>query len=216
MSISIAENKDCMVAMAEFPDKFFDLAVVDPPYGINAPNMQMGHRTNKPSIAATLRKSRLASGSTSNWDTAIPTEAYFKELMRVAKDQVIWGGNYFPLPPTRCVLCWYKVQPWEVFSQWEMAWTSFDRPAALFRMPSATVDRKSKIHPTQKPVQLYQWVLRNYAKPGFKILDTHLGSGSSRLAAYMEGCDFYGYEIDELYFKDQEKRFHGESNLFNL
>ena len=124
------------------------------------------------------------------------------------------GGNYFPLPPTRGIIVWDKVQPWDNFSQVELAWTSFDRPAAIFRMCNTT---GGKIHPTQKPIALYEWIFKKYAKPGMKILDTHLGSGSSRIAAYNAGLDFVGYEINELYFKLQEERFEkhiAQQNLF--
>ena len=129
-----------------------------------------------------------------DWDFYPPSEDYFRELERVSKNRIIWGGNYFQLPPTRGILCWDKMQPWENFSQFELAWTSFD----------------FKIHPTQKPIALYHWVLKKFAKQGDKILDTHLGSGSSRIAAYKMGFDFYATEIDKDYFQAQEKRFKKE------
>ena len=124
------------------------------------------------------------------------------------------GGNYFNLPPTRGIIVWDKVQPWENFSQVELAWTSFDRPAALFKMCNTM---PGKIHPTQKPVELYAWIFQKYAKTGMKILDTHLGSGSSRIAAYDAGLEFYGYEINKTYFDLQEERFQNhiaQQNLF--
>lgn len=128
------------------------------------------------------------------------------------------GGNYFDLPPTRGIIVWDKMQPWENFSQVELAWTSFDRPAALFQYCNAGgANQEKKIHPTQKPIALYEWLFKKYAKPGDKILDTHLGSGSSRIAAYNAGLDFYGYEIDETYFRLQEERFEkhtAQQNLF--
>ncbi|MEG1290611.1 MAG: DNA methyltransferase [Bacteroidales bacterium] len=142
-----------------------------------------------------------------SWDVK-PSEEYFEQLFRVSKNQIIWGGNYFGLPPTRGVICWDKMQPWENFSQWEMAWTSFDYPAALFKFSNtggANVEKK--IHPTQKPVALYAWLLQRFAKPGNTVLDTHLGSGSSRVAAYKLGFDFYGCEIDREYFEASKKRF---------
>lgn len=230
-----AYNLDCMDAMRHMPDKCFDLAVVDPPYGINAPNMTMG--TNKSrkgtgypgeSVAQRLKKGRLNSGSGKlknrslqtmpiTWDDAAPDKEYFKELFRVSKNQVIFGGNYFDLPPTRGIICWDKMQPWDNFSQWEMAWTSFDFPAKIFRF-SNTGGRNEevKIHPTQKPVALYSWIYQLCAKPGDKVLDTHLGSGSSRIAAYDYGLDFSGFEIDKDYFYAQEKRFAAHTAQMRL
>lgn len=142
-------NEDNMAMMARYPDKYFDLAIVDPPYGINAPNMTMGSNPNRNepgqyggvSTAVKLKgrlnsgggklKNRMLNKSNINWDNSKPTEEYFKELKRVSKNQIIWGGNYFVLPPSRCMLCWNKLQPWENFSQFELAWTSFDKPAGL-------------------------------------------------------------------------------------
>ena len=128
------------------------------------------------------------------------------------------GGNYFDLPPTRCIVVWDKVQPWENFSQVEIAWTSFDYPAKLFQFLYAGGQREgeAKIHPTQKPIALYDYIYKTFAKPGFKILDTHLGSGSSRIAAYKAGLDFTGYEIDEYYFQMQEERFKKHTAQVNL
>lgn len=127
----------------------------------------------------------------------------------MSRNQIIWGGNYFPLPPTRCFICWDKKKNLENFSQCELAWTSFNKPAKLVSISNtgAKVD-KGKFHPTQKPVDLYAYLLRTFARPGDKILDTHLGSGSSRIAAFKMGFDFYATEIDREYFEAQEKRFH--------
>jgi site-specific DNA-methyltransferase (adenine-specific) len=207
---------DCMDLMAQYPDKYFTLAVVDPPYGIGQPKQcdLKGYNARK-SLEERLQKNRLNSGggklknrklnsSNCEWDNDIPSEEYFLELKRVSKNQIIWGGNYFPLPPSRCIICWDKVQPWENFSQVELAWTSFDKPAQLYRYDNRTGD---KIHPTQKPVALYDWIFKNYAKPGDKILDTHLGSGSSRIAAEKAGLDFVGCELNPDYFAAQETRF---------
>ena len=216
--MTYAYNMDCMEAMRTFPDKFFDLAVVDPPYGIGADDFNNGAGSKDHPRGSSATKNRLNSGggklknrvlnqANCSWDVK-PTEDYFRELFRVSKSQIIWGGNYFSLPPTRCVIVWDKVQPWENFSQVELAWTSFDYPAPLFRFCNAGGSAgTNKIHPTQKPVALYAWIFSKYAKPGYKILDTHLGSGSSRIAAYDAGLDFWGYEIDKEYFDKQEERF---------
>lgn len=161
-------------------------------------------------------KNRVLNQSDCSWDYSPPTQEYFDELFRVSKNQIIWGGNYFDLPPYRCVIVWDKVQPWENFSQVEIAWTSFDCPAKIFKYDSKRV--RGKIHPTQKPVQLYSWIFDKFSSTGMKILDTHLGSGSSRIAAYDAGLDFWGYEIDKGYFDKQEARFlehTRQSNIFS-
>ena len=232
MAEQLAFNRDCMEAMKEFPDGFFDLAVVDPPYGIGADNFKNGAGASKDGgklySTAVKMKNRLNQGggklknralntSDTSWDVA-PSPEYFDELRRVSKNQIIWGGNYFNLPPSRGIIVWDKLQPWDNFSQVEIAWTSFDRPARLFRF-STTGGAKNerKIHPTQKPVALYAWIFGLYAKPGMKIIDTHLGSGSSRIAAYNAGLDLWGYEIDKVYFDLQQERFEqhtAQENLF--
>lgn len=226
--MNVAYNMDCMEAMKEFPDKFFDLAVVDPPYGIGADNFKNGAGASKDggklySTAVKMKnrlnqgsdklKNRLLNQSDCSWDSEPPKKEYFDELFRVCQNCIIWGGNYFNLPPTRGIIVWDKVQPWENFSQVELAWTSFDRPASLFKMCNTM---PGKIHPTQKPVELYAWIFQKYAKTGMKILDTHLGSGSSRIAAYDAGLEFYGYEINKIYFDLQEKRFENHTLQRNL
>jgi len=230
---NIVYNEDCMVGMARYPDKHFDLAIVDPPYGINAPNMTMGSNPNRKgrdargelqygsiSTAQRLKKGRLNAGAgklknralntmNCDWDCFPPTEEYFNELFRVSKNQIIWGGNYFHLPPCRGFLIWNKNQPWDNFSQAEFAWTSFDKPAKLFTHSNrGGANSTKKIHPTQKPVELYLYCLKTYAFDGDKILDTHLGSGSSRIAAHKAGFDFTGFEISSEYFAAQEERFN--------
>jgi site-specific DNA-methyltransferase (adenine-specific) len=201
MELSGFYNMDCMDGMREIPDKFFELAIVDPPYGIGGKRLsQGGDFKNK---NGTKRKINLHLMD-SSWDVPPPPE-YFKELFRTSKNQIIWGGNYFNLPPTRCVLCWDKEQPWENFSQWEMAWTSYDKPAGIFRHGN-TIKECGKIHPTQKPVALYKWLLTNYAAKGDKILDTHVGSGSSLIACYELGFDYMGFEIDPDYYAAATKR----------
>lgn len=186
-------NADCMEIMKGFSDNQFDLAIVDPPYGLskdssNGRGKLKGRTFNRMDI---LR-----------WDKA-PDELYFNELFRVSKNQIIWGGNYFPLKPSRCILCWDKVQPWENFSQIELAWTSFDSPAQIFKFDNRTGD---KIHPTQKPIQLYKWLIKKYTKEGQTILDTHLGSGSSAIAAHDYGYEFTGIELDSEYYEAAKKR----------
>lgn len=219
-------NADCMEIMQQYPDGYFDLAVVDPPYGINATNMSMGtHKTRSrnggsgPGISTVQRlKGRLNTGSGKlkdrilkyskfDWDNSTPDEAYFNELFRVSKNQIIWGGNYFDLPPTRGIVCWDKMQPWENFSQWEMAWTSFDKPAAIFRYSNTGgANKEKKIHPTQKPIELYYWLYHKYAFEDCRILDTHGGSLRSAIAAHRFGVkEFVGIEINKAYFDESVK-----------
>lgn len=204
---------DCMEFMAG--GERFDLAMVDPPYGIGqSKQANLKGYNGRSSLEDRLHKNRLNQGAgklknrtlnTSNcdWDNNIPSDEYFDLLRSISENQIIWGGNYFPLPPSRCIICWDKVQPWENFSQIELAWTSFDMPAQLFRFDNRTGD---KIHPTQKPVALYKWLLSKYAKKGDTILDTHLGSASSAIAAYDMGFDFTGIELDKDYFDAAVKR----------
>lgn len=194
MSNSVVYNMDCVEAMHSMPDKCFDLAVVDPPYGL--PHDSSNGRGK-------LKNRMFNQGCISKWDTP-PREDYFSELFRVSKAQIIWGGNYFALPPCRGFIVWDKLQPWENFSRCEYAWTSLNMPSKLFAYDNRT---GNKIHPTQKPVALYRWIYKNFAKPSDRILDTHLGSGSSRIAAYDAGLDFTGYEINKEYFDKQEQRF---------
>ena len=178
-------NEDNMELMARYPDKYFDLAIVDPPYGIDINSSgRLGHY----------------GGKGKKWDANIPEETYFNELFRISKNQIIWGGNYFYLPPTRCFLIWDKQQPEDVsFASCEFAWTSFNESAKTFykRPQNADIQR---IHPTQKPVALYKWLLDKYAKQGDKILDTHLGSGSIAIACHDYGFDLTACELDKEYF----------------
>lgn len=236
MAESIVTNEDNILMMKRYPDGFFDLAIVDPPYGINATNMQMGSAPNRskndgfgsgPGISTAVKvknrlqrlnggggklKNRLLNTSTIDWDYEKPNQGYFDELFRVSKNQIIWGGNYFTLPPSRCMICWDKMQPWENFSQIELAWTSFDMPASIFKFSNTGGgNSEKKIHPTQKPVELYRWLLNKYAKNCKTILDTHLGSGSHRIAAFDMEYDFYATELNESYFNDQNKRFYKHS-----
>lgn len=203
-------NMDCMEAMKQFPDGFFDLAVVDPPYGISADKFNNGAGAKDHASGSTAKRLRLFTGG---WDSTPPDAAYFDELRRVSQNQIIWGGNYFNLPPTRCIIVWDKIQPWENFSQVEIAWTSFDKPAALFRYSNTTCanpEHIGKIHPTQKPVALYSWILSRFAKPGMKILDTHAGSASSLIACHRAGLDAWGFEIDGTYYAAALDRLNRE------
>lgn len=189
-------NMDCMEAMKEIPDKYFELAIVDPPYGIK-PTSNFGAKD-------TVRFSK----KDVMWDIK-PSNEYFEELMRVSKNQIIWGGNYFQLPPNRCFIIWDKENGNNPFADCEYAWTSFKNSARIFRMfwLGSHVHRiEEVIHPTQKPVALYKWLLTNYAKEGDKILDTHVGSASSLIACYVLGFDYMGFEIDEEYYNNAVKR----------
>jgi site-specific DNA-methyltransferase (adenine-specific) len=186
-------NMDCMDGMAQIPDKYFELAIVDPPYGIG--DKFKGGKNGKMQFNEIVNK---------EWDKA-PNQEYFNELFRVSKNQIIWGGNYFQLPPTRCFVVWDKIIS-EDFSlaMAELAWTSFDALAKIIKMfvPKDGL----KIHPTQKPVKLYEWLLVNYAKKGDKILDTHVGSASSLIACHNLGFEYMGFEKDEDYHKAATER----------
>tara|TARA_Y100000361_G_scaffold80688_1_gene71336 strand:- start:152 stop:742 length:591 start_codon:yes stop_codon:yes gene_type:complete len=185
-----------MDALKEFKDNEFDLAIVDPPYGIG--DKFKGGNSGKMNFNEVVKK---------GWDNAIPNKEYFDELKRVSKNQIIWGGNYFldNLGNTRCFICWdKKVSEDFTLAMGELAWTSFDKLAKIFRM--SVPKTAGKIHPTQKPVKLYEWILMKYAKEGDKILDTHLGSGSIAIACHNLGFDLEGYELDTEYFKAASKR----------
>ncbi|MBR1654867.1 MAG: site-specific DNA-methyltransferase [Prevotella sp.] len=190
-------NIDCLEYMRTLPDNAFQLAIADPPYGIREAGGQTGG-------SGKLKGRIFNNGYIDRWDKA-PDQSFFEELFRISENQIIWGGNYFDLPPTRGIICWDKEQPWENFSQIEYAWTSFDTPAQLFRYDNRTGD---KIHPTQKPVALYAWLLKKYAKPGDSIFDPMMGSQSSRIAAYKMGFDYAGCEIDKEYFDKGCERFN--------
>lgn len=212
---------DCMnvdTGLPSFEDNYFDLAVVDPPYGISVTNMQMGSRGKHVSSVSKARrrfsgggklKDRLLNQSIMDWDSDVPTQAYFDELMRVSRNQIIWGGNYFNLPPSRGFIIWNKIQPWDNFSQAEFAWTSFDCPAKVFTFSNRGGNNKrTKIHPTEKPIELYDYLFENFATEGYKILDTHLGSGNSRVSAAKAKLDFVGYEINEYFVEQHLNNWH--------
>ena len=200
-------NADCMDIMKQYPDNYFDLAIVDPPYGIEI----------------------------AKWDKEIPSKKYFTQLFRVSKNQIIWGGNYFNLPIKRGWLCWNKVFKKVGFlgkkncEEFELAWTSLNIKTKIINFTdignmsgfdgNIKIDYKfkGKIHPTQKPIQLYKWLLMNYAKEGDKILDTHLGSGSSAIACHYFGVgEFVGIEIDKEYFKAAEKRIKDQTRQLTM
>lgn len=195
-------NADCMEMLKEMEDNSFDLAIVDPPYGINFGKY---NRTNKDSNGNRFLANKYLQ---SDWDSCPPTDEYFDELFRVSKNQIIWGGNYFYLPPTKGFIFWYKHQPVSNFSDGEFAWTSFNKVAKCFDYPyyGNINSEKDRFHSTQKPVTLYGWLLNNYASEGDKILDTHLGSGSSAIAAHELGFEFVGIEINEEYFQKATNR----------
>lgn len=250
-------NMDCMEAMRQFPDKFFDLAVVDPPYGgggQNSSHFCNVERGLSGGIADFEQRKRSRFGGRfdryferqdgnngyfsqpdgrnmgneippttdggadiRHWDFAPPKE-YFDELARVSKNQIIWGGNYFDLPPTRCFLIWKKLTISEKFTMamCEYAWTSFNDNAKLFECaPQGTVNEQ-RFHPTQKPIALYSWILDRYAKPGFKILDTHVGSASSLVACQRAGLQYWGYEIDPTYYAQAKERLDKERAQVNM
>lgn len=192
---SEALNIDCMDYMRGLEDNAFSLAIVDPPFGLKAHGA--GIR------GAGQMRSRPMNTMPMQWDVP-PTQEYFDELFRVSENQIIMGGNYFNLPPTRGFVVWDKKQPLFNFSKCDYIWTSFSRTSELFAYRSS----EKRIHPTQKPVKLYEYLLTTFAKQGDTILDTHLGSGSSRIAAYKLGFDFVGCELDKGFFDCQEKRFN--------
>lgn len=204
--LSEVTNEDCMEGMARFPDKYFDLAIVDPPYGIgeDGGDKQRGTKSIKTPIY-----------TKKNWDKKYPKIEYFNELVRVSKNKIIWGANHFinNIPyNSSCWIVWDKDNTGD-FADAKLAYTSFKSAVRIFKfrwngMLQENMKQKEKrIHPTQKPVALYKWLLQNYAKQGDKILDTHLGSGSSRIAAYEMGFDFTAFELDKEYFDAQEKRY---------
>lgn len=237
-------NMDCMKAMKQFPDKFFDLAIVDPPYGdANGGNFwnRFGNkdsrfeRYKRQNLDGEKQKGEIhhpecaRTGGTwaekygkkiIAWDEA-PSEEYFEELFRVSKNQIIWGGNYFPLPPTRCFLIWRKLTISENFSMAmaEYAWTSFNGNAKVFEAAPQGNKNDKRFHPTQKPISLYSWILNRWAKQGDKILDTHVGSASSLIACHRAGMEYWGFEIDPVYYSTAKERLDlekAQATIFDL
>jgi site-specific DNA-methyltransferase (adenine-specific) len=227
-------NVDCMEYMKNCGDNFFDLAICDPPYGIGFGEF---NRTNKLSDGTRVKADKYKNAK---WDNAPPTDEYFKELIRVSRNQIVWGGNYFNYLAKKKTtnlktknefdkyieeskeqwIFWYKQNPVPNFADGELAWISFkDNSQFNFRYYGniqGSTNADPKIHPTQKPIQLYKWLLRKYAKPGQRIIDTHLGSGSSAIAAHYFGCDFVGLEIDIDYFEAAQKRFANETRQVTM
>jgi site-specific DNA-methyltransferase (adenine-specific) len=205
--VSEVYNMDCIAGMKEYPDKYFDLALVDPPYGI-------GESSNDNQSRSGLAKSK--NYGKKFWDNEPPQIEYFTELIRVSKNQVVWGANHFisRLPyDASCWLVWDKVNGENDFADCELAWTSFNKAVRKFTyrwhgmLQQNMKDKEARIHPTQKPISLYEWILLRFAEKGQKVLDTHLGSGSSRIAAHNLGFHFVGFELDKEYYEAQEKRF---------
>ena len=185
-------NEDCLEAMKEMKDNQFDLAIVDPPYGIDVTKMNMGGRK------------RNKEDKKKDWDSAIPTKEYFNQLFRISVNQIIWGGNYFKLPCSQYFAIWDKGESiyGRSFAEVEYAWVKKGGTRIYKKNPN----QLDRIHPTQKPVKLYEFLLMNYAKEGDTILDTHLGSGSIAIACHNLGFDLTGYEIDKDYFEAATKR----------
>lgn len=200
-------NLDCTLGMAQFPDKFFSLAIVDPPYGIQYARGKNGWG----------EYDRRADRKDVKWDSCVPDSQYFTELARVSQNQIVWGGNYFTdkLPVSKCWITWDKCNGTvnkSVFSDLELAWTSFTKVCRMYRLRQmgfiSDTNDNDRIHPTQKPTELYRWLLSNYAKPGDKILDTHVGSASSLIACHQMGFEYWGFELDTDYYNAATDRLN--------
>ena len=209
-------NADCMDIMKDYEDNHFDLAIVDPPYGIGA---DVKNNTDKKQSKKSASKSKKYGDQ--SWDSCIPTEEYFAELKRISKKQIIWGANFFNLQGG--MLYWHKNVTMPTYSTGELAYLSWLNKIDFVEITwhgMLQYDMKNKedrIHPTQKPIMLYRWLLKNYANKEDKILDTHLGSGSSAIAAFYYGCkEFVGMEIDENYFKASIKRIKQQTAQIKL
>ena len=201
--------EDNMELMKRYPDNYFDLAIVDPPYGLDIHKMNYTQSTKG---GVTKRNDYSA---ITDWDSNVPTQEYFNELFRVSKSQIIWGGNYFELPLTKSWIIWDKKTEEKYsndFADCEMAWNSFNKPAKVVRylwsgmLQPNMKDKQKRIHPTEKPYQLYKWILDKYAKPNDKILDTHLGSGSIAIACHDYKYELTACELDKNYFLKAKER----------
>jgi len=224
-------NEDNMLLMARYPDNYFDLAIVDPPYGIGASKQRVSSSKMKGRKNSVIKRSDLKS---KEWDNEIPNKEYFNELFRVSKNQIIWGGNYFTLPLINSWIVWNKLQLLETRSDGELAWTSFKRPLKIvpllqdgfkrgqnvgYNQPTiynVPFSGKQTIHPTQKPIVLYKWLLDKYAKEGNKILDTHLGSGSIAIACHDYGFELTACELDKEYYDKAIERIKNHTNQQKL
>ena len=204
-------NEDNMELMSRYPDKYFDLAIVDPPYGIE----RFKKVTTTPTVKDVHAK-RFQRMETVNNEK--PTLNYWNELFRVSKNQIVWGANNFELPPSEYFLCWNKEQAMPNFASLEYAWVSMGlkKPAKLFTYSIHKHNHTNKIHPTQKPVALYKWILKNYATEGDKILDTHLGSGSIAIACHDLGFDLTACELDTDYFNAAMKRINDHKKQLSM
>lgn len=213
---SVVYNEDCVEGLKRFSDNHFDLAIVDPPYGIKADRLT--RTKGKSGKSKTFNQNLKYNYEPKEWDDEIPNIEYWNELFRVSKNQIVWGGNYFSeyLPSKKGWIVWDKKVTNANntnFSDCELAWTSFDCILRKFTYDWIGFGylnnpmKQVKIHPTEKPITLYEWIFNQYTKDGMKILDTHLGSGSSRIAAHKSKLDFTGFEIDKDYYEAQEKRF---------
>tara|TARA_S200002703_G_C3793808_1_gene245056 strand:- start:1167 stop:1826 length:660 start_codon:yes stop_codon:yes gene_type:complete len=211
-------NTDCLPFMKQCSDGQFDLAIVDPPYGINFGEF---NRTNKASDGTRYKANKYKNSS---WDEGIPNDEYFSELMRISKNQIVWGGNYFPyLWQNGCkgFVFWYKGNPVPNFSDGELAWTSFNKVAKqidyrYYGNLEGNSSASDKIHPTQKPVKLYEWLLQEYANEGDKIIDTHLGSGSIAIACHNLKYNLTACELDKDYFEKASKRLEDHRKQLTL
>jgi site-specific DNA-methyltransferase (adenine-specific) len=202
-------NEDNMELMARYPDKYFDLAIVDPPYGIDVTKMTLGNGKKK------------VSRGTTDWDSTPPTTDYFKQLFRVSKNQIIWGANYMTnnLPPSMGWIFWDKGTGLNDFSDGELAYTSFNKALRMYKVSWVGANAKDyfgRVHPTQKPVRLYEWLLDNYADEGDKILDTHLGSGSIAIACHNRKFDLTACELDKEYFDAAMKRIEAHKRQLTM
>lgn len=213
-----------MEFMKDIPINHYDLAIVDPPYGIGADKAQ--NSAAKQRIKAN-GNSKAGRGyklyKETEWDDKPPSTEYFHELFRISKNQIIWGGNYFldNLGPTMGIIVWNKCQRDFSLADGEMAWSSFNKALRIFDYSrgKALSKQKDRFHPTQKPVALYKWLLQNYAKPGYKIFDSHVGSGSIRIACHDMGFEFEGCELDRDYWQAQEERYKNhiaQQSIFDI
>ena len=204
-------NGDCMDYLKKYPDKHFDLAIVDPPYGIGIDGQDKKVCKNPKHNRKYHPKKK--------WDQAIPSQEYFDELVRVSKNQIIFGGNYFVKrlhKGSKGWIVWDKTQRGLTMSDCEIAYSSFDKPTRIYSLNRIALWQEGTIHPTQKPIALYKWILKNYANDGDLILDTHVGSGSSLIACYDYGFNAVGFEIDKDYYKKAKDRLEQHQKQVSL